>query len=41
MSIKAALLNNGNIEPSIPLNYALHLEINYDSIKQLVDIRKL
>ncbi len=34
MSVKAVLLHNGNIKPSIPLGYATHMKETYDNIKQ-------
>ncbi len=36
MSFKVALLHNGNIKPSIPLGYAVHMKETYDNIKQLL-----
>ena len=35
-SLKAVLLHNGNVLPSIPVGHAVHLKEKYDNMKQLL-----
>ena len=35
-SLKAVLLHNGNIDPSIPLAYSLQMKEDYENVKQLL-----
>ena len=35
-SLKAVLLHNGNIYPSVPLAYSLQMKKDYDNVKQLL-----
>ena len=35
-SLKAVLLHNGNVLPSIPVGHAVHLKETYDNMKQLL-----
>ena len=35
-SLKAVLLHNSNIYPSIPLAYLLQMKENYENVKQLL-----
>lgn len=35
-SLKAVLLNNGNVLPSIPVGHAVHMKETYENIKQLL-----
>ena len=35
-SLKAVLLHNGNIYPSIPLSYSLQMKKDYENVKQLL-----
>ena len=37
-SLKAALLHNGNIKPSIPLGYSIARKETYDTMKILLDL---
>ena len=35
-SLKAVLLHNGNVLPSIPVGHAVHMKETYDNMKQLL-----
>jgi len=35
---KAVLLHNGNMSPSIPKTYSVHLKENYTNVKQLLGL---
>jgi len=37
LSLKAALLHNGNQHPSIPVGHAVHLKETYENLKQLLN----
>ena len=37
LSLKAVLLHNGNILPSIPVAYAVHMKETYDNLRQLLN----
>ena len=37
LSLKAVLLHNGNILPSIPIGHAVHMKETYSNMKQLLD----
>ena len=39
-SLKAVLLHNGNIYPSIPLAHSIHLRETYDNVKTLLNALK-
>ena len=36
ISLKAVLLHNGNVLPSIPAGHAVHMKETYDNMKQLL-----
>ena len=37
LSLKAALLHNGNQHPSIPVTHTVHMKENYENLKQLLN----
>jgi hypothetical protein len=39
-SLKANLLNNGNLIPCIPIAHSVHLKEPYDNMKILLDVIK-